>query len=140
MTPPQKPEWMELADADSAPTPKKVSRLVPAFIAAIALAIVGVGAIATQISDEPPASANEQVIPTQSASTPASTALTPDAKSSVTPSNAPQAKTPQATPVTPQQPTIATLPKNGGDDDEGEGRGEHRGRGEHEEEDEGDDH
>ena len=131
MTPPQKPEWMELADADSAPTPKKVSRLVPAFIAVIALVIVGVGAIAAQISNQPPASANEQVAPTQSASTPASTAVTPDAKSSVTPSNAPQATT-----TAPQKPTIATLPKNGGD--EGEGRGEHRGRGEHEEG--GDDH
>ena len=133
MTPPQKPEWMELADADSAPTPKKVSRLVPAFIAAIALAIVGVGAIATQISDEPPASANEQVIPTQSATTPVVTSVTPGA----TTSNA-SPTAPQATSVAPQQPTIATLPKNG--DDEGEGRGEHRGRGEHDEENEGDDH
>ncbi|MSV69550.1 MAG: hypothetical protein F2883_02050, partial [Actinobacteria bacterium] len=65
MTPPQKPEWMELADADSVPSPKKVSRLVPALIAAAALAIVGVGAIASQISDEAPANATEQIASVQ---------------------------------------------------------------------------
>jgi hypothetical protein len=130
MTPPQKPEWMELADADSVPTPKKVSRLIPAFIAAAALAIVGVGAIATQISDEAPASANEQVIPSQSATTPVQ--VTPDAATKV-----PSAKSAVTNPATPKQPSIASLPKSGGDD---EGRSEHKGRGEHEDgEDEGDD-
>jgi hypothetical protein len=129
MTPPQKPEWMELADSDSAPTPKKVRRLVPAIIAAAAIAIVGVGAIATQISDEQPASANEQVLPTQSAASPAGVQVTPDAAT-----NAPSSKAEVQNPVSTKQPSIASLPKSRGDDE-----GEHRGRGEHEE-DEGDDH
>jgi hypothetical protein len=131
MTPPNKPEWMELADADSAPSPKKVGRLIPAFIAAVAIAIVGVGAIATQISDEPPASANEQVVPGVSNTSPAAVQVAPEATNSVT-----QPKSAVSNPETPKKPSIATLPKNGGDDGE-EGRG---GRGEHEDdEDEGED-
>jgi hypothetical protein len=116
MTPPQKPEWMELADADSAPTPKKVRRLVPAIIAAAAIAIVGVGAVATQINDEQPASANEQALPTQSAATPAAVQVTPDAAT-----NAPSSKATVTNPVSPKQPGIASLPKSRGDDeDEGD--------------------
>lgn len=100
MTPPQKPEWMELADADSIPTIKKKTRLLPAMIASVALAIVGLGAIAAQISDEAPASAIEKVTP--------------------------QATTVAALPVTsivipvkPKQPSIASLPKSGGSENEG---------------------
>ena len=136
MTPPQKPEWMELADADSVPTPKKVSRLIPAFIAAAALAIVGVGAIATQISDEAPASANEQVMPSQSATEPISAQVTPSAATKV-----PSSRSAVTNPATPNKPSIASLPKSGGDDED-DNRGEHKGRGEHEDdedEDEGDD-
>lgn len=134
MTPSNKPEWMELADADSAPSPKKAGRLIPAFIAAAAIAIVGVGAIATQISDEPPASANEQVVPGVSNTSPAAVQVAPEATNSVT-----QPKSAVSNPATPKKPSIASLPKNGGDDEE-EGRG---GRGDHEDdeddEDEGED-
>ena len=45
MTPPNKPEWIELADADSAPQVKKVTRALPALVLAAALSIVGVGAL-----------------------------------------------------------------------------------------------
>ena len=95
MTPPQKPEWMELADADSVPVIKKKKHFIPALIASAALAIVGVGAIASQIGEEAPASANEQVLPTQSNSPAAAVALTPATKT----------------------PSIASLPKNGGRED-----------------------
>jgi hypothetical protein len=124
MTPPQKPEWMALADADSVPSPKKAGRLIPAFIATVAIAIVGVGAIATQISDEPPASANEQVVPSQGNSSKASVPATSAATTNVTTPNSAQ-----SAPVAPKQPSIATLPKSGGDNErEGrDGRGEHEG-------------
>lgn len=121
MTPPQKPEWMELADADSAPTVKKTTRLMPALIASFALAIVGVGAVATQISDEPSASANEQVAPIQSSSPAPQGQAAPTLKSSTNASSN-ISKTPVATPA---QPSIASLPKGGGDD---EGRESHDDR------------
>lgn len=111
MTPPQKPEWMELADADSVPSTKKSSRLLPALIASMALAIVGVGAIANQVTNEAPASATEQVAPIQSNSSPAAAQVTPQAAMAVA---APV--TSKANPVAPKQPSIATLPKSGGDD------------------------
>ena len=50
MTPPQKPEWMELADADSVPSTKKSSRLLPALLASMALAIVGMLSIYLKVS------------------------------------------------------------------------------------------
>lgn len=105
MTPPQKPEWMELADADSVPTIKKKTRLLPAMIASMALAIVGVGAIAAEISDEAPASAVEKVTP--QATTAAALPVT-----SI------------AIPVSPKQPSIASLPKSGGGENEGRGEGD----------------
>jgi hypothetical protein len=126
MTPPQKPEWMELADADSVPSTKKSSRLLPALIASMALAIVGVGAIANQVTNEAPASATEQLAPIQSNSSPAAAQVTPQAAMAVA---APV--TSKANPVAPKQPSIATFPKSGGDDegdDEGDDRGEHEER------------
>ena len=91
---------MELADADSVPTIKKKTRLLPAMIASVALAIVGLGAIATQISDETPASAIEKV----TAQTTIAAALPVTSK---------------ANPSTPKQPSIAALPKSGGGENEG---------------------
>ena len=122
MTPPQKPEWMEVADADSVPSTKKSSRLLPALLACMALAIVGVGAIANQVTNEAPASATEQLAPIQSNSSPAAVQVTPQAAMAVA---APV--TSKANPVAPKQPSIATLPKSGGDD-EGDDRGEHEER------------
>jgi len=112
MTPPQKPEWMELADADSVPVIKKKKRFIPALIASAALAIVGVGAIASQIGEEAPASANEQVLPTQSNSPAAAVPSTPQA---TTVAVVPATKKPYL--ATPKQPSIASLPKNGGRED-----------------------
>ena len=122
MTPPQKPEWMELAGADSVPSTKKSSRLLPALLASMALAIVGVGAIVNQVTNEAPASATEQLAPIQSNSSAAAAQVTPQAAMAVA---APV--TSKANPVAPKQPSIATLPKSGGDD-EGDDRGEHEER------------
>jgi hypothetical protein len=120
MTPPQKPEWMELADADSVPSTKKSSRLLPALLASMALAIVGVGAIVNQVTNEAPASATEQLAPIQSNSSAAAAQVTPQGAMAVA---APV--TSKANPVAPKQPSIATLPKSG---DEGDDRGEHEER------------
>jgi hypothetical protein len=121
MTPPQKPEWMELADADSVPVIKKKTRFIPALIASAALAIVGVGAIASQITDEAPASATEQIAPVQSNSSPAAVHVTPQATTvAIAPTNTNPVPPMQS--AQPKQPKIASLPSGGGDD---EGRGEH---------------
>ena len=120
MTPPQKPEWMKLADADSVPTIKKKTRLLPAMIASVALAIVGLGAIAAQISDEAPASATEQLVSNQSNSSTSAVQLTPQATTA-----AALPVTSKAIPVSPKQPSIASLPKSGGGENEGRGEGDH---------------
>jgi len=117
MTPPQKPEWMELADADSVPVIKKKTRFIPALIASVALAIVGVGAIASQITDEAPASATEQTAPVQSNSPAAAVQSAPQATTVAV-----VAATKKPNLVAPKNPSIASLPKNGGgEDDEREG-------------------
>jgi len=123
MTPPQKPEWMELADADSVPVIKKKTRFIPALIASAALAIVGVGAIASQITDEAPASATEQIAPIQSNSSPAAVHVTPQATTvAMAPTNTNSNPVAPKQSAQPKQPKIASLPSGGGDD---EGRGEH---------------
>ena len=131
MTPPNKPEWIQLAESDAVQTPKKSTRLIPAFIAAAALSIIGVGTLASQISEEPAANATEQIAKVQQS---------PTASLSVTKAT-PNALTPSSNPVAPTKPSIAALPKSGGDD-EYEGREEHKGRGGYDDEDydeEGDD-
>ena len=102
MTPPNKPEWIELADADSAPQTKKVTRALPAFVLAAALSIVGVGALVAQSGAEPPTTATEQGVNASTASSPAE----PSATSAITNPNAPK------------QPGIASMPTGGGDEDE----------------------
>ncbi|MCX6447908.1 MAG: hypothetical protein NTV18_02040 [Actinobacteria bacterium] len=93
MTPPNKPEWIHLAETDSAPQKKKSSRALPALVLAAAMSIVGLGALVAQNGAETPAAALEQGTNLSSASSPAE-------------------------PSTPKQPSIASLPTGGGDDDE----------------------
>jgi hypothetical protein len=134
MTPPNKPEWIELADADSAPEVKKVTRALPALVLAAALSIVGVGILFAQNGTEAPASAEVQTMAASSTPSASSDPVTPKV-----------AKTLAVT-TAPKQPGIAAMPTRGGDDgddgddedDEGEGREGHGDRGNHES-DEGDD-
>jgi cell division septation protein DedD len=126
MTPPQKPEWMELADADSAPTAKKSTRLIPALIASVALAILGVGAIATQVGDEAPASASEKVTPAASSALVSLAQSTPVATITVN-STSPAPKESKSNSVSPKQPSIASLPSGGGNDDGRGDKTEHEG-------------
>ena len=131
MTPPNKPEWIELADADSAPEVKKVTRALPALVLAAALSIVGVGILFAQNGTEAPASAEVQTMAASSTPSASSDPVTPKVAKSL------------AVTTAPKQPGIAAMPTRGGDDeddedDEGEGREGHGDRGDHEN-DEGDD-
>jgi len=95
MTPPNKPEWMRLAETDSAPQVKTSGRTLPALVLAAALSIVGLGALVAQNGAETPVIASDQGTNLSTASSPAE-------------------------PSAPKQPSIATLPTGGGDDDDDE--------------------
>ena len=116
MTPPNKPEWIELAEADSAPQVKKASRALPALVLAAAMSIVGVGALVANNGAETPATASEQGSNLSIASSPAeisAAGVTASGKSASVPN--PSAV---AAPNSPKQPSIASLPTGGDDDDD----------------------
>ena len=125
MTPPNKPEWIELAEADAALQGKKSTRALPALVLAAAISIVGVGAIVGQSGAKVPANATEQGLTVAASAAPAS------------PNSAAKSLTGAA-----KQPSIATLPTSGEDDDDDE-YGDHDDD-EHDDDDhdddEGDDH
>ncbi len=113
MTPPNKPEWIHLAETDSAPQVKKSARALPALVLAAAVSIVGLGALVAQSGAETPAISSEQGINLSTASAPAATsAISPDISTS-----APNS-TSVIQPNAPQQPSIASMPTGGGDDDD----------------------
>ncbi|CAN2225449.1 hypothetical protein MCEMRE26_01318 [Candidatus Nanopelagicaceae bacterium] len=144
MTPaskPEKSEWMQIAESDNASSNvRKVDkRLTLGTLAAVG-AIVIAGSLFANASDEPSAVADINSVATTSSST--ASAPTPQSEPSKASSTTPVA-TPQASKI--QAPSIAQMPKGGGDDDDDEhegreGRGDHRERGEdHDDEDFGDD-
>ena len=113
MTPPNKPEWIQLAETDSAPRVKRSARALPALVLAAAMSIVGLGALVAQNGAETPAISSEQGINLSTASAPAATsAISPDISTS-----APNS-TSVIQPNAPQQPSIASMPTGGGDDDD----------------------
>jgi hypothetical protein len=63
MTPDQKPEWFQIADADNAASPRKISKGLPLMALVAVAAIIGVGAVVAQTQDESPANATETVAP-----------------------------------------------------------------------------
>jgi cytoskeletal protein RodZ len=63
MTPDQKPEWFQIADADNAASPRKISKGLPVMALVAVAAIIGVGAVVAQTQDESPANATETVAP-----------------------------------------------------------------------------
>ena len=124
MTPSQKPEWIEIADADNAAPIRRISKGLPVMALVVTASILGIGSIFAQTSEKSPASAIEiaapavqssqssepspAIIETQSAVTQASKAsFTPQAVAVVSPS-APTMK----------NPSIGMLPTGGGDDDD----------------------
>jgi hypothetical protein len=94
MTPPNKPEWIHLAESDSAPQVKKSARALPALVLAAAMSIVGLGALVAQNGAETPAIASEQGINLSAATSPDD-------------------------PAAPQLPGIASMPTGDGDDENG---------------------
>lgn len=131
MTPPNKPEWIHLAETDSAPRVKKSARALPALVLATAMSIVGLGALVAQNGVVTPAISSDQGVNLSAASSPTATsAISPDI------SNSAPNTTSVIQPGAPQQPGIATLPTGGGDDeDEDEDEDEYDDEDEDEDED-----
>ena len=138
MTPPNKPEWIQLAETDSAPQVKKSARALPALVLATAMSIVGLGALVAQNGAETPAISSEQGINLSSASSPADPATTSAISTDV--STSLPNTTSVIQPGTPQLPGIATLPTGGGDDDDDEDEDDNYDDEDDEDEDEDDDH
>ena len=102
MTPPNKPEWIQLAEADSVPQVKKSARALPALVLTAAMSIVGLGALVAQNGAETPAE-------------PSAPSITASLKSNSVPNPSVAAQ-----PNTPKLPAIAAMPTGGGDDDDEE--------------------
>ena len=136
MTPPNKPEWIELAEADSAPQVKNSTRALPALVLAAALSICGIGILFAQNGTEAPASAEVQSMAVTASSSPA----LQSAKSAVASTMNSRGASAVVNPSAPKQPSIAAMPTGSGDDedDEREGRDGDRNRGEHEDRDDDD--
>jgi hypothetical protein len=116
MTPPNKPEWIKLTDADSAPRVKKSNRALPALVLAAALSIVGVGALVAQTGSEVPVTTSEQgVNPAATSSATQTSAASPMASNDSTSMPNPNAI---SQPGAPKRPGIASMPTGGGDDDD----------------------
>ncbi len=62
MTPPKKPEWIQIADTDNAASVSKVSKALPAIALGSALMIIGAGVVFAQSNNEVPALAVESVV------------------------------------------------------------------------------
>lgn len=134
MTPPEKPEWIQIAEAENASSPRKISKSLPIMAFVVSALIIGAGAVLAQTQDESPANAveNTQQVVQSSPSTPTSQAsqvvttkasstqstATPS-KSAVAPSTTPSV-TPSSTSSGVANPSIGTMP-TGGEGDEGEG-------------------
>ena len=117
MTPPKKPDWMEIADGDDQVPEVVIKKRRPLVIAMTALLVTLGGVVIAQTHEESPASADEMVIPQSSQSATAAT----QAVSPAAPSKS----------ANPSSPAIATPPTmKDGERGELEGRGEHEGRGE----------
>ena len=135
MTPPNKPEWIQLAETDSAPRVKRSARALPALVLATAMSIVGLGALVAQNGAETPAISSELGINLSTASAPAATsAISPDISTS-----APNS-TSVIQPNAPKQPSIASLPTGGDDDEDDYDEDEEDDDEDDDEDDEDDDH
>ena len=132
MTPDEKPEWFQLADADNSASIRKISKGLPIMALVAVAAIIGVGAIFAQPQEQTPASATETLAPAAVESTQISTQ---SESSPASINNAPAGTASFVTPIAPKAPAgvanpLAKKPVGGGDDDEDE---------DDEDEDEGDD-
>ena len=139
MTPSQKPEWIEIADADKAASVRRISKGLPVMALVAVAAILGVGVVAAQTQEQAPANAVESVVPTvQSSQSSEPSPAIIETQSAVTQASK-ASFTPQAVAVvspsapTMKNPSIGTMPTGGGDDDDDDDDDEDEG------DDEGDD-
>lgn len=108
MTPPEKPEWIAIAESDQSATPRKISKGLPVIALLAATAIIGIGAVVAQTQEESPANAVESTsLSLQSSQSPTTSDLVPDKNHAA--------------------PAIGTMPTDSregfegeGDDDEGD--------------------
>ena len=141
MSPLQKPEWIEISDADKSASIRGISKGLPVMALVAVAAILGIGSIFAQTAEQSPASAIEIAAPVvqssqSSESSPATvetqSAVTQTSKASFTPQGA-AVVSPSA--PTMKNPSIGMLPTGGGDDDDDDDEDE----GDDDDEDEGDD-
>lgn len=125
MTENNKPEWLEIAEADGKPEIRKASKSLPVSAVLVAALILGIGAVIGQTQNETPASA---VTANAVQATPTSTAVAAVKSAVSNPVTAAAVGTAAASKLA--NPSIAQLPTGGGDDDDNDG--EHHGRGHHE--------
>ncbi len=85
MSPDQKPEWFEIADADNATSPRKVAKTIPLLALAAVVAIIGVGTVFAQTQQEPPANAVENATAPATQADPVATTTQPSADPVVVP-------------------------------------------------------
>jgi hypothetical protein len=150
MTPPQKPEWIEIAEMDKSMLPNKVSKGLPVVALVVTASILGIGSIFAQSAQESPTSTVEMTAPvvqnsqsiepspaivsTQSVATQTSNTPKTTTTSKISFTQQSSAAVSQSTPAM-INPSIGTLPTGGGDDDDDDDEGsEHEGH-----DDEGDD-
>ncbi len=139
MSPLQKPEWIEIADADKTASIRGISKGLPVMALVAVAAIIGMGSIFAQTAEQSPASAIESTAPTNQG-TQASAAAASDSTAATTTAatfvavSAKEPAAPKATMSSPtlQNPSIGIMPTGGGDDDDDD-------EDEDEDEDEGDD-
>jgi hypothetical protein len=147
MTPPQKPEWIEIAEMDKSMLPNKVSKGLPVVALVVTASILGIGSIFAQSAQESPTSTVEMTAPVVQSSqsiepSPAivssqavvtQTSNTPKTTATSNASFTQQASSVVSSAATTMiNPSIGTLPTGGGDDDDeddDEG-GEHEDEGE----------
>jgi hypothetical protein len=151
MTPSQKPEWIEIADADKTASIRGISKGLPVMALVAVAAIIGMGSIFAQTADQSPASAVETTAPTNQgvqASADVTSDPSPTTNAAAT-FVAIAAKNPAASKAsisspTLQNPSIGIMPTGGGDDDdededEGDDDDDDEDEGDDDDEDEGDD-
>ena len=156
MTPDQKPEWFQLADADKTASTRKVSKGLPVMALVAVAAILGVGTVVAQTQEESPANATETVATavvdsTQTSANSEPLAPSTNQVSATTANNAPAVTSaskeslapnttapaaPKAAPTAPKAPGSGGIANPLGQKPRG---GEHDDDDEDEDEDEGDD-
>jgi hypothetical protein len=125
MSPLQKPEWIEIADADKSASIRRISKGLPVMALVAVAAIIGMGSIFAQTAEQSPATAVETMAPTNQsdpASSPVASDPSPTTNSAATfvATAARDSAAPKATLSSPtlQNPSIGIMPTGGGDDDD----------------------